>query len=633
MVPVTIEENGNRLYFTFPFNRELMAEIKAMKGAKWHGYDDVNPRKVWSVTNCLRNRFQLSYLAGQNPYQFYDLELSDIDPNRPEVAKHQREFIAHLLQRKRCVLAARMGTGKTLAAIEAMEKSGFIDFAWIGPRSALAAVRLEFKKWKSPLKPLFYTYETMRNMMQKGEFHIPHGGVIFDEAQKIKNATSQRSVAAANLVEAIISNNPEAYIVLMSGTPAPKSPVDWWHICEVACPGFLREGDVNKFKNRLALIEEKQSITGGVYPGFITWFDDENKCKVCGRLPADHDGLYEDLTNVGGHKYERSVNEVKLLYKRMGGLVLVKFKEDCLGLPDMQYRKITLKPSQSLLRAAKLIKETAPRAVTAMMMQRELSDGFQYEDKVDGKTKCPRCFGNKTALEWFDPEHPDEYPTQEAMESGRCIQREEPCPKCKGTGEVDRIVRGVVEIPCPKEQVFTDLLEEHDDIGRFVTYAGFQASVDRLVKAALKFGWETIRADGRGWAYYTDNGPVAMSPEQMLEAFQDVKSNNNKLVFIGQAGAAGLGITLTASPSVFFYSNSFNNEDRTQAKDRIHRMGMDENRGATCIDVVHLPIDQYIIDNLDKKTELEEITMGRFKEELDQIEAELERTEDTYVTT
>jgi len=233
-------------------------------------------------------------------------------------------------------------------------------------------------------------------------------------------------------------------------------------------------------------------------------------------------------------------------------------------------------------------------------------------------------------MEWYDADHPDEYPSQEAMESGRCLQRQVACTKCNGSGEVDRIVRGVVEIPTPKEQVFVDLLEEHDEIGRFVTYAGFQASVDRVVKAAIKYGWDAIRADGRGWMYYKANSTdqVGMSPDKMLELFQDEKADN-KLVFVGQAGAAGLGITLTASPSVFFYSNSFNAEDRSQAKDRIHRMGMDVNRGATCIDIVHLPIDQYILDNLELKANLEEVTMGRFRDELDKVEEQLEK-EETY---
>ena len=166
-------------------------------------------------------------------------------------------------------------------------------------------------------------------------------------------------------------------------------------------------------------------------------------------------------------------------------------------------------------------------------------------------------------------------------------------------------------IPCPKDDVFKDLLDQHEDIGRFVTYAGFQASVDKLVTIARRYDWDVIRVDGRGWAYFSDK-EVTMSNKDMLKEFQ--KGDTSKICFIGQPGAAGMGLTLTASPTCFFYSNSFNGEDRIQAVDRIHRPGMDVNKGATIIDVLHLSTDKYILDNLDKKIHLLKLSMGHLKE-------------------
>ena len=32
----------------------------------------------------------------------------------------------------------------------------------------------------------------------------------------------------------------EGYVLELSGTPAPKMPVDWWSLTEIAWPGFLR---------------------------------------------------------------------------------------------------------------------------------------------------------------------------------------------------------------------------------------------------------------------------------------------------------------------------------------------------------------------------------------------------------
>ena len=37
---------------------------------------------------------------------------------------------------------------------------------------------------------------------------------------------------------------------------------------------------------------------------------------------------------------------------------------------------------------------------------------------------------------------------------------------------------------------------------------------------------------------------------------------------------------------------------------------MDTNRGATIVDLVHLPTDQLVLDNLQKKKRLQALTMG-----------------------
>jgi hypothetical protein len=372
---------------------------------------------------------------------------------------------------------------------------------------------------------------------------------------------------------------------------------------------------------------EKESIQGGVYPELVTWYDDDRKCKHCGKVPEEH---FQDDLAPESHSFEASVNEVALLYERMKGLVLVKFKKDCLDLPDMQYRVITVEPSKSVERAVGLIVAATPRTVTALMLTRELSDGFQYEEKEEGSETCPRCKGTKRSTEYVEggdnggePKQPIEQSESGDSQSERNYdedirenyrEQEEDCPHCKGTGEVAKLVRVVKEVPCPKEQVLIDLLDEHEPIGRFVVYAGFQASVDRCVKIALRYQWDVIRVDGRGWSYFsaTEGNDLPSASTEMLQRFQENKSG--KIVFIGQPGAAGMGLTLTASPSIFFYSNSFNAEDRIQATDRIHRIGMDTNKGATVIDVVHLSIDQYILDNLKKKTDLLNMTMGKLRE-------------------
>src|SRR3990172_2944688 len=78
MIPVTMEVNKKRIFFSFSFNEKLKNELKHMADCKWHGYDENNPRKVWSVKNCSRNWFQLKYLLGKNPYEEYEKPLIDL---------------------------------------------------------------------------------------------------------------------------------------------------------------------------------------------------------------------------------------------------------------------------------------------------------------------------------------------------------------------------------------------------------------------------------------------------------------------------------------------------------------------------------------------------------------------------
>ena len=57
-----------------------------------------------------------------------------------------------------------------------------------------------------------------------------------------------------------------------------------------------------------------------------------------------------------------------------------------------------------------------------------------------------------------------------------------------------------------------------------------------------------------------------------------------KDIFISNPHTGGRGITLTEAKVLIFYSNSYDLELRTQAEDRIHRIG--QNHSCTYIDLV-----------------------------------------------
>lgn len=633
-VPLTLTYKGNRMFLKFKYNKKLIAEVKDMEGARYHGFDEVNPRKIWSVAVSPRNKFQLDFLQGKNPYAKYDADLIEFTPNRDILMDHQITMTRHGITRNYCIFACEMGTGKTLSVIEVMEwvkkEHGLEDCqAWyVGPKAGVFAVGRELEKWESQVKPDMYTYNALVSIMKRWRDGDPAPKVgIFDESSKIKTPTSQRSKAALHLANAIREEwGDEGYVIEMSGTPAPKTPVDWWHQCEVACPGFLKEGNPNKFKKRMCIIEERESISGGVYPHIVSWLDDSNKCSVCGEIKS-----HENHSVMGDHGFVASVNEVENLYKRMAGLVLVQFKKDCLDLPDKQYRIIKVRPTVEMLRAAKIIKARSERAIQVINLCRELSDGFQYTENKVGNDTCPNCNGSGTDVQPIPVEPVDVHGPNTDIKPTDFKDETVRCELCAGSGKIPKYQRSTDTVSSPKDEIYIDMLDEHEDVGRFIVWGGFHATIDRLVIMARQQGWATLQVDGRGYIAMDAMGNPC-DKDLFLDAmdgshprYKELLEAYPKLCFIGHPQAGGMALTLTASPTELFFSNSFNGEARMQAEDRFHRAGMDTNRGATVVDLICLPTDKLVLDNLKKKKKLQDLSMGEIQDAFENTEEVVRR--------
>jgi SNF2 family DNA or RNA helicase len=579
LIPVEITQEGDRLALQFKYNKRLLAEVKSMEGAKWHGYED-KPRKIWTIKNSPRNQFQLSYLAGDNPYAPWEGDIVRHDYER-DLYEHQKEITDFILARHYSLVAAEMGVGKSRCIIEALNLSSPESCWWIAPKSALLSVEKELEKWGCSIQPRLLTYEKLVRIMKDWEGTAPQF-VVFDESSRVKNYTAQRSQAAMALANGVREDwGSEGFTILMSGTPAPKSPVDWFWQSEVACPGFLKEGNVHKFKQRLAFIVERETFAGGgMYKHVLSWRDDENKCDICGEFESEHN---EDTE----HKFKKSKNEVALLHERLAGLTLVKFKKDCLDLPDKIYRVIELPPTQQILQVAKTIVETSPTVISGLIRLRELSDGFQYDEIKIGKETCPVCKGEKRTPDPLDS-------------STTCI-----CDGCGGSGTRPVYKRVAEQVPTPKERALVDLLDEYSDVGRLVIYAAFTGSIDRIIEICKASGWATVRMDGRGVESSIEGDPITN--------FQEKLEEHPKVCFVGQPSSSGYGLTLTASPAIIYWSNDYNVESRLQSEDRIHRIGC---KGAMIIDLYHLSTDKLVHDCIKKKKRLQDLTLGEVREAL-----------------
>lgn len=652
---LTITRQDNRLWVKFPFNKKLIDEIKNMGGARWHGFEDP-PIKCWSIKLCSRNLFALQLLAGGNPYERYDRPLETCPPSERPLMQNQKELIAHFITRGQALAAADMGMGKSLAAIEAAEYfcasqdlSGHSsEFWYVGPRAGVYAFGMERRKWDCKINFEMMTYEGLVKIIRTW----PGGGaprfVCFDECSKIKNMNAQRSQSSLFLADAMRKEHGVEQIMIteLSGTPSPKSPVDWWHQCEVACPGFLKEGHPGKFRKRLCLTEERESASGQAYPHLITWLDDTKKCAVCGQAAEDDAHVLmqvyeaeiklpdEDMQLMGYrwsnncwiksneqyHEFESAVNEVATLHKRMEGLVIVQDTKNYIDLPERIDTVIDVMPTPEMVRAGKLIAKTAPRAIQALTLMRELSDGFQYVEveAADSPITCEHCHGRGKVIAPVPTKLVDLLAPLEETIAIDIENQEIECPTCRGTGKVKNMVRTAKEVPTPKDPIFIDELDANVEIGRFITWAGFTASIDRLVRICHQNGWATLRIDGRGFVGETHDGKPIDS-EIALRAMdgsdpevKELAERIPKLCVVGHPKSGGMALTLHAAQVAFYYSLDYDGEGFMQSAKRHHRVGMD-NRPAL-VKVIHcMPVDEMVHNNLLKKVNLQKMSMGQIQ--------------------
>ena len=656
-IPVEITVENGRMLFNFRYNPDLVEEIKtSFEDRKWHGFISGDERKLWSAPITARNLFQLQALQGkysEDPYKHWTLRHDYTEGilnywrhrgRKEKLFQHQIDMINWMLNANYYVAAAEMGLGKTLAAIIAAEMCGYYEFGnmfWVGPNPALVAARVDFEYWGTHLDPAFMTYERLK----KEVLNWPEGKdapkiVIFDESSRLKSPKAQRSEAAKYLVEAIRREHGyNCLVAMLTGTPAPKTPVDWWMQAEILRPGFLREANQFLFRERLAFIVEEESATGvGAFKKVKCWKDNESKCMYCAEPKVHANHTYDPVAVVTTsqtytfHDFAPSVNEVAKLGKRLSGLAGVWYKRDCLDLPEKRYVVHNLQPSNEVMNLARMIVRTTSRAADALIKLRTLSDGFLYKEVETGEhSVCPGCQGAKRVNEYRVKNNPGHVLSPQEKQDG-CVYiyeqdewgeykviGKEPveieevsieCNYCNGEGVIPKMTRTTSEIECPKIDLLKQLLGEHEEVGRFNIYAGFTGSIERIRRTVLSEGWAVIKADGQGWEFsHPANEMYNMTREQMVKQYQSKDSDFSKIVFLGQPGAAGMGLTLTASPSTFFYSNDFNPENRSQAEDRGHRLSMDRERGGLIIDCTHLPTDAKILASLRQSRDLMRMPM------------------------
>lgn len=348
-----------RLRIQSPF--AFKDELRAMEGATWD-----KAAKRWSVLDNVRNQLQIEVLRGSLPP-----ELIPYTSAPPENLKrsasgrslwaHQQLLVARARHCRGLLIAAWMGVGKSLVAIEVMESTlaenagelahGLVahpyqDWWYIAPDKAQLSFKLEMRRWHCRVKPRIMSPDSLRGVMERWDKadRVPLG-IIVDESSRFKSPDSQRTEALLHLATAVRVER-HGFVIEMSGTPAPQDPNDWWSQTEIACPGWLRESNRYKLDQRLS-VYETVTMADRSFPKRVKWKEDERQ----------------------------------LLSHRLAGPVIAMRMEDThLNLPPPRYEVIRCPVGQDLVDAAWLLAQTADNPVMAL---RQLSDGFQYAS--DGK--------------------------------------------------------------------------------------------------------------------------------------------------------------------------------------------------------------------------------------------------------
>lgn len=603
---LVIGTDKNRIFFDSDYDPTLVKEIKQMAGAKWYGhkaaslkeyvFEHFKTDKVWSVKNNERNQWALSYLLGEDPYSWYKRPIDPVSFHNYPLLKHQQSQSEFVVARRRCLIASDMGLGKTLAIIAAWDHIKPDGLVYISELGVIRNTReQEFPMWNPAILP--------DQMLSYGSIHkvknVPQM-VVFDEAHNLKGATSVRSANAQLLAKQMREEwGDDAYIVGLTGSTAPQDPTDWYAIMELLCPGYLVEGDVHKFRRRLAVMQTTDYGNGPVQE-VRTWKDRTGIewCSDCGRTKEDHPvkkGLspYKDCL-----RFRECKNEVVALNKRLDNKIVLfqKFEDHCV-LPPLQYKTIQCTPLQEHIDVAKGLAAVAEGGADMLNKCRQISDGGVYTQKVVGMEKCQACGGTGESVGLMPisdelPPLPDSMSHEEYMERYYHDAVVE-CDVCLGGGEAPKYERTVqlLETPSPKIAALTDLFDQHVKHRRLVVYAAFQFSVDLCRETAEAAGWDWIQADGRGWKTSLD----FVDKPRYLSWFQDVDFGDKPIGFIAQPGAAGSGLTLHASPSIVNYSMTYNTKDRVQARKRIHRIGSPHDE-MSIFDLYNMPTDKLIND-------------------------------------
>lgn len=397
-----------------------------------------------------------------------------------------------------------------------------------------------------------------------------------DESTSIKHLESQRTKNLLKLRKMTTTRR------IMTGDPTANSPLDLYAQCAFLDPHLLGFGSYYAFKSRYADLV-KTNLGGRTF------------MKITG---------YRDLDDLN-----RTIKPFSFIVK----------KEECLDLPEKVYqvRKLQMGPKQrkaydemkqnSMLVLEQQIEAREERQQVSRTEQRSLFEEYMAE-RDQG---CPRCGQRRNPLcdDSFHTEPPPILLSPDAMSVSTAdlviTQLQKLSQISCGFIKTDDGVEHEFDEPNPKIEALLELLEE---LPKAIIWANYRHSIFSI-EAALKkkFGETSVVT------YFGDT--TRDERREAKKEFRDLTSDVR--FFLGNPATGKFGLTLIEASTAIYFSNSYDQEERAQSEDRIHRIG--QTKKANIVDlVIPKSVDEKILNVLRNKKKLSnEITKSNWKEWLE----------------
>ncbi len=368
---------------------------------------------------------------------------------------------------------------------------------------------VETKKQQAALKKLFIhdedlviflmnieAFSTKKGMRIAEKFLLAHSALMaIDESTTIKSPTASRTKSVLKL--RVLAK----YRRILTGAPVTKSPLDLYTQCFFLDPDLLDFSSYYTFKNRYAIMVDR---------------------------------------NVGTHSFKHVMGYQRLdeLNGKLNDFSYRVLKEDCLDLPEKVYMKrmITLTPEQKrmygemkkfALSELEGKKITATSVLAQLVRLHQITCGHLTLDDGDIRT----------------------------LKNNRIKE-------------------------------LLDILEEMD--GKIIIWAVYRHDIKEITNVlSERYGANAVES------FFGDT--LDRDRQDIIDRFQDRESDLR--FFVGNPKTGGYGLTLTASHTVIYYSNSYDLETRLQSEDRAHRISQDKK--VTYIDLItEGTVDELIVKKL-----------------------------------